>query len=106
MDEKQWVVVNIGCIECGVTSAIVGTYDDKAEADRVAGDLDDKLSWRQGGQNSFEVFALPPIGEVSAEYQAALQSPDGKDARSGIDELFEEILPNESPDDRRDWEKY
>lgn len=30
-----WIVVNIGCIECGVSSDIVGVYATQAEAEAV-----------------------------------------------------------------------
>lgn len=57
----EWLVVNIGCIECGVSSAIVGRFDSESEANSVAIRLDDTHSWREGGQNSFEVFPMPTV---------------------------------------------
>lgn len=65
---KAWVVVNIGCIECGVSSNIVGVFTDKAEAERVTEELDDRMSLREGGQNAFEVFPMPPLNVVAEEY--------------------------------------
>lgn len=67
----KWIVVNIGCIECGVSSNIVGVFTDKAEAERIAERLDDSHNWREGGQNSFEVFEMPPPDVVAAEYETA-----------------------------------
>ena len=64
----MWIVVNIGCIECGVSSDIVGVYDNEDEAKAVAETLDDKASWREGGQNSFEVFSMPEVGVLNSEY--------------------------------------
>jgi hypothetical protein len=29
---QKWIVVNIGCIECGVSSNIVGVFTDKERA--------------------------------------------------------------------------
>lgn len=55
---KPWMVLNVGCIECGVSSDVVGFYATKEEADRVAKTCEDHLHWRQGGQNAFEVFDL------------------------------------------------
>lgn len=55
---NKWLVFNIGCIECGVSSNVVGVYATKEEAERIAKRLDDKLGWRQSGQNSYEVFDL------------------------------------------------
>ncbi len=58
MLEKRWLVMNIGCIECGVSSDVVGVYTTKEEADKVAAACAKELGWREGGQNSFEVFDL------------------------------------------------
>ena len=62
---------NIGCIECGVDSDVVGLYDTEEEADKVAEVCNDKLSWRQGGQNHFAVFDLEK--EQADEYKEALK---------------------------------
>jgi hypothetical protein len=70
-EDVMWLVVNIGCIECGVSSKIVGAFADKAKADEVAGALDKTHSWREGGQNSFEVFEMPPPEVVDVEYLTA-----------------------------------
>jgi hypothetical protein len=64
----HWIVVNIGCIECGVSSNIVGVFSDEAEANAIAERLGDAYSWREGGQNSFEVFPMPPVNVVAEEY--------------------------------------
>lgn len=53
-----WLVFNIGCIECGVTSNVVGIYHDEQEAWRVRDICAHTLSWREGGQNSFGVYDL------------------------------------------------
>lgn len=66
-----YLVFNVGCIECGVSSDVVGVYDSRAEADHVAERLGDCLHWREGGQNSFEVFSLSaPMHE---DYESALK---------------------------------
>lgn len=71
------LVINIGCIECGVSSNIVGMFATKDEADRVCEICNEKYEWRNGGQNNFEVFDLPPVGVVHADYPEAsnLASP-------------------------------
>jgi hypothetical protein len=65
-----WIVVNVGCIECGVSSNIVGVFTDKAEAEAIAARLGDTHGWREGGQNSFEVFKMPPLDQIAEEYAA------------------------------------
>jgi len=64
-----YLVMNIGCIECGVSSNIVGLFADKARADAVAEACDDKHSWRQHGQNNYEVFELPEPEIIDPEYE-------------------------------------
>ena len=69
MSEELYIVVNIGCIECGVSSNIVGVYTTEAVADAIAAKLQDsKFSWREGGQNNYEVFRVPAIGVTNPEY--------------------------------------
>lgn len=64
----MYVVVNIGCIECGVTSNIVGVFESEHIANNVAAQCSEKYDWREGGQNSFEVFELPEVGAIDEEY--------------------------------------
>lgn len=70
---NKWVVVNIGCIECGVSSGIVGVFTDEGEAAAVAERLDKSHGWREGGQNAFDVFALPEVGVIADEYAEPLK---------------------------------
>ena len=65
---KTWVVVNIGCIECGVSSAIVGVFTDKDHAESVAALCDQEYNWREGGQNEFHVFEMPKLDTIADEY--------------------------------------
>ncbi|EIK3148093.1 hypothetical protein LJ084_003960 [Salmonella enterica] len=65
----MWLVFNIGCIECGVSSNVVGVFADKAEADAIAENLSENHGWREGGQNSYEVFELNDLGVLSDEYR-------------------------------------
>jgi hypothetical protein len=65
----MYVVVNIGCIECGVSSKIVGMFAEKARAVAVAEACDELHDWREFGQNRYEVFELPDVPErVDPEY--------------------------------------
>ena len=66
----KWLVFNIGCIECSVSSNVVGVYATTEEARRVADLLNGKLSWREGGQNYYEVFDLS--APQADEYRTAL----------------------------------
>jgi hypothetical protein len=66
--KKKYIVVNIGCIECGVSSDIVGIFADEKRARDVANACDDKYGWREGGQNAFEVFELPEPETINPDY--------------------------------------
>lgn len=67
----SYVVVNIGCLECGVSSNIVGVFSDEKEAERIARICHTHYNWREGGQNSFQVFKLPEPGAIHEEYPLA-----------------------------------
>ncbi len=63
-----FLVFNTGCIECGVSSNVVGIYDTQKEADEVCEKCSDELSWRESGQNRYEVFDLSaPMAEEYAK---------------------------------------
>lgn len=62
-------MINIGCIECGVSSNIVGVFADKKRADDIATACSKNYSWREGGQNNFEVFELPEPEIINPEYE-------------------------------------
>ncbi len=66
---KKYVVVDIGCIECGVSSKIVGVFASDEKAREVAKACQEKYDFREGGQNSFEVFLLPDIDVIDPEYE-------------------------------------
>ena len=67
---KPWMVFNVGCIECGVSSNVVGFYSTEEEAKQIAQACEDELHWREGGQNSFEVFNL--VTPQAQEYKDAI----------------------------------
>lgn len=58
---SRFLVFDIGCIECGESSAVVGIYDSREEADaakvaRADGDRDG--NYFAGGQHIVAVFEL------------------------------------------------
>lgn len=66
----KYLLFNIGCLECGVDSNVVGIFDTKLKADVLRDELRKKFAWRQGGQNEFEIFELNlPINEINEEYK-------------------------------------
>lgn len=73
---NRYLVFNIGCIECGVSSNVVTCYNDREKAERACEALNEKLDWREGGQNHFQIFDLEE--SVAQEY---------------IDVLGDELMP-------------
>jgi hypothetical protein len=71
--KKLYIVVNIGCIECGVSSNIVGIFDDKELADTIADKLCSTMGWRDNGQNDYEVFEMPEVNTITEEYISGLE---------------------------------
>lgn len=74
----MWLVFNVGCIECGVSSNVVAIYPTEQEANAVAEKLNEVHSWREGGQNSYEVFKLGDLYEVESEYKEILSDGEAK----------------------------
>lgn len=55
MSEKTWLVFDVGCIECGASSAVVGVFATKEEAAAVV------AAEEQDGQHYFGVWDLAPF---------------------------------------------
>lgn len=64
----MWLLINIGCIECGVSSQVVGLFSSQERAEGLRATLNDKAGWREYGQNSYEVFPLPEAETINDEY--------------------------------------
>jgi hypothetical protein len=62
--------MDIGCLECGVSSAIVGVFSDRGKAEGLAERLSKTHYWREGGQNSFDIYELPATDIIDPEFLA------------------------------------
>lgn len=59
MDAPQrWLAFDIGCIECGENSAVIGTYPTEEEARAAAESEAERQAADWHGQHSMEVFDL------------------------------------------------
>ena len=65
----MFILVNIGCIEYGVSSNIVGMFSSEEKANELATALEKSHGWRDGGQNCFEVFPAPVPETIADEYK-------------------------------------
>lgn len=55
---KRWLAFDVGCIECGEDSAVVGTFDTNAEAVAAANAAEAVQRDNWTGQHYFEVYDL------------------------------------------------
>lgn len=56
---KRYIVIDIGCIECGISSKAIGSYKTQEEADKACENVTEQTgNWRDGGQSSPEVFEI------------------------------------------------
>ena len=55
---KRWLAFDIGCIECGEASAVIGTFDTEAEANTAADAAEEAQRANWWGQHYFEVYDL------------------------------------------------
>ena len=60
---KLYVAVDIGCIECGEESNVLGIYTDQAKAESVCDSAAVKQRENWTGEHSFEVFEVKGITE-------------------------------------------
>lgn len=77
MTAPRYLLFNIGCIECGVTSDVVGVFESRELAEGYAQTLCRHADWRRGGQNDYEVFELPEPNVVNPEYLTYLEVKNG-----------------------------
>lgn len=54
----MWIVMDIGCIECGEGSNLVGLFTNEDKANKFAATLNEKRGFTVG-QHNYEVFKLP-----------------------------------------------
>ena len=54
----KYVVVDIGCIECGEPSGVLGIFTNEEEAEKVAEKYAEIQSNNWSGQHHFEIFEV------------------------------------------------
>jgi hypothetical protein len=55
---KKYLAFDIGCIECGEESQVIGIYSRRSEAQDAAAKAREKQAKNWEGQHSFEVFTI------------------------------------------------
>ena len=61
-----YVVVDIGCIECGEPTHVLGIFNNKKEANKILEEHEERQREHWSGQHSFEIFE---IEELNKEYR-------------------------------------
>ena len=61
---KYYVLVDIGCIECGVESAVIGIYTNKKKAEIIKEDHEKRQMENSFGQHNFEIFEIDEIDKT------------------------------------------
>ena len=64
----MWLVIHIGCIECDVPTKALGLFSNMEKAYEVAEACDKLHGGGAGGHAKAEVFDLPPVDVVDADY--------------------------------------
>jgi hypothetical protein len=66
MSQDQYIALDVGCIECGELSHVLGIFDNKTEAEAIcrAAEAVQRENWK--GQHSFEVLTVENPYEVAA----------------------------------------
>lgn len=55
---ERWLAFDIGCLECGESSAVIGVYGSQSEAQSACDAAEEKQAEDWRGQHSFEVFSI------------------------------------------------
>lgn len=55
---KRWLAFDIGCLECGEDSDVIGVFDTEEEALAAAKEARERQEANWSGQHSFRVFDL------------------------------------------------
>ena len=67
----KYLLFDVGCIECGEESGVVGVFTAKEVAEKHAEALN-KGHGFTGGQHSYEIFELPDDNVMNKEYKEML----------------------------------
>jgi hypothetical protein len=59
-----YVAVDIGCIECGEPSAVIGIYKKRSDAEKAIADHKKRQEENWKGQHVFEVFEIERLNKT------------------------------------------
>ena len=59
-----YVAVDIGCIECGENSGVIGVFTNEKDAEKVIEDHKERQREHWGGEHHFKVFWVGAIDDI------------------------------------------
>ena len=62
-DKMLYVAVDIGCLECGESSDVLGIFKDKKQAQKVLDEAEELQAKDWHGEHCFEIFEIESIVE-------------------------------------------
>lgn len=74
----MWIVVDIGCIECGESSDLVGIFSTEEKANSVCSQLNNSRATFTRSQHEFDVFELGLPNKINPDYLEYLSVIDGE----------------------------
>ena len=75
--KMKYVAVDIGCIECGEESSVLGIFDDMNEATDILKKCGEYQQKHWCGQHSFEIFEIKEENKLIDNYYAkAIEGED------------------------------
>lgn len=60
--------MEIGCIECGLGSDVVGLFEDRAAAEREVAVCKRDFYWQFGGENRFSIFEIDTDQDLNRNF--------------------------------------
>ena len=76
----RWLVMDIGCIECGATSEVVGLFKSAMEAETMADVLNKHYSFHDHCQHNYKVFDLKNINGLQEPYTTMIKDKEERHA--------------------------
>jgi hypothetical protein len=59
----MWIIIEVGCLECGNSSYLIGVFDTKEKALQISKELDNKYDT---SDVAFPVFKLGEINQITS----------------------------------------
>ena len=60
-----YVAVDVGCLECGEESAVLGIFENEQHAQTACDWAEKKQTENWGGEHRFEVFSVETLGSAT-----------------------------------------